>query len=457
MIDLETLFAVIFLLGLTIALYLKRDRLDTKQIIPYFLYFSMYRAKWGLRLMDSAANRFRKFMIYLGYFGIAIGFLGMIFIAYSLFSNIFMLFSKPETSPGVGLVLPFKAKGVFYVPFFYWIISIFVIAIVHEFSHGLIARAHNIKVKSSGFAFIGTGFRLSGLGISLASLYIKNLNGSLLNFNFLDFNSPDFWLVIGIVLIILSFVKSVAKIGYIPIIPAAFVEPDEKALRKRPHKEQLSVFAAGPLANIITAFLCLGIMLFVIAPIANKMVEPAGVKISNLVKENGPFPAETAGIKAGEVILQADSKPTPYRENLSAIMKSKKPNDVIFIKTDKSSYQLKLAKNPENESLAYMGAYLEQNTKINENIKSKYGEFLPNSLIWIYGLFIFLYILNLGIGLFNLVPIGPLDGGRMLQLPLQKYFGEENGNKVLMYVSLLFLIIILVGVGAGFGLLKLFG
>ena len=65
-----------------------------------------------------------------------------------------MLFTKPAASSGVGLVLPFKAKGVFYVPFFYWIISIFVIAVVHEFSHGLIARANNIKVKSSGFAFL---------------------------------------------------------------------------------------------------------------------------------------------------------------------------------------------------------------------------------------------------------------------------------------------------------------
>jgi membrane-associated protease RseP (regulator of RpoE activity) len=138
-------------------------------------------------------------------------------------------------------------------------------------------------------------------------------------------------------------------------------------------------------------------------------------------------------------------------------LKGKKPDETVFIKTDKSFYEIKLAKNPENESLAYIGAYLEQSTKIKDNVKINYGEFLPNSLIWLYGLFVILFILNFGIGLFNLVPIGPLDGGRMLQLPLQKYFGEENGNKVLMYVSFLFLIIILVGVGAGFGLLKLFG
>ena len=98
----------------------------------------------------------------------------------------------------------------------------------------------------------------------------------------------------------------------------------------------------------------------------------------------------------------------------------------------------------------------EQSTKIKDNVKAKYGEFIPNSITWAAGLFVFLYILNFGIGLFNLVPIGPLDGGRMLQLPLHKYFGEKKGNRVLAYVSLVFFIIILMNVGAGFGLFSLF-
>src|SRR3989338_5431196 len=117
----------------------------------------------------------------------------MILISYGLINNIYVIFTKPEATPGVGLVLPFKAKGVFFVPFFYWMISLFVIAIVHEFSHGLIARANNLKVKSSGFAFVGL---------------------------------------------------------IVPIIPAAFVEPDEKELRKRLHREQLNVFSSGPLSNV---------------------------------------------------------------------------------------------------------------------------------------------------------------------------------------------------------------
>lgn len=397
--DFETIAAIVFLILLTIFVYLKRKNLDTKQIIPYILYFSLYRTKIGISLMDSAAKKFRKIVQYLGYFGIFIGFLGMVFICFFLIKDLIPAITKPEAAAGVGLVLPIKAKGIFYVPFFYWIISIFVIAVVHEFSHGLVARAHNLKVKSSGFAFLGL---------------------------------------------------------IVPIIPAAFVEPDEKELRKRSYKEQLSVFAAGPLSNIITAFVFLAVLSFVMVPLVSAIIEPNGVKFSDYYKSgNRTYPAENAGISVGENIHEIDGRQIVYIANMTSVLGSKKPGDIVEIKTDKSDYRIKLEKNPGNESAAFMGiSQPEQSTKIKDSIKAQYGELLPNSISWTAGLFIFLYILNLGIGLFNLVPIGPLDGGRMLQLPLHKYFGEKRGNRILAYVSLVFFIIILMNVGAGFGLFK---
>ncbi len=394
MLDFQTIAAIVFLIILAIFLYLKRKNLDTKQIIPHVLYFSMYKTKWGLKLMDSLAKKNRKFTAYVGYAGVLFGFLGMILISYALINNLYVLFTTPEASPGVGLVLPIRAKGIFFVPFFYWIISIFVIAVVHEFSHGLIARAHKIKVKSSGFAFLGL---------------------------------------------------------IAPIIPAAFVEPDERELRKRPHKQQLSVFAAGPFSNILVGFLCLAILSFIFAPITNALIEPDGVKITDYVKQDGKeFPAEKAGIKIGEVVQRIDDKPTPFVNNLSAALRGKKPGDVVALKTDKSAYEVTMAKNPDNESMAYIGAYLEQNTKINENIEARFGTLLPNAVIWISGLFAILFILNLGIGLFNLVPIGPLDGGRMLQLVLHRIFDVEKGNKVWYFIGMFFLVIIFINIAFAF-------
>ncbi len=399
-ISFDTIATILFLFLFSVLIFLNRKKLDTKWIVPYLIYFSMYRTKFGLGFMDSVIKKYRKIVIYLGYLGILVGFLGMILIGYGLINSIYVLITSPKAAPGVGLVLPIKAKGIFFVPFFYWIISIFFIAIIHEFSHGLLARASNIKVKSSGFAFLSV---------------------------------------------------------IVPIIPAAFVEPDEKKLKKVSRKEQLSVFAAGPFSNILAAFLILGLLYFIIAPLTNAFIDPDGVKVNDYVKNNGSnslYPAQSAGMGIGEVIYKINNVSVQYVENLSTILKDKKPGEVVTIKTDKALRELKLAKNPENESLAYIGAYLTQNTKIKDSIKNIYGDFFSSSivtvLVWVSGLFVILVVLNLGIGLFNLVPIGPLDGGRMLQVVLHKVFDKERGNKIFYYIGLFFFVVIFVNIIAGF-------
>ena len=459
--DFQTIAAIIFLALLTAFVFSKKKNLDTKQIIPYIFYVSMYRTKWGIRLMDSMAKKFKKtvnFFAYLigaisvialaagfmslyaqpGLYGaaganpykligigfdlflisifillvpfdyiiIGVGFLGMISISYLMVYNVYLIFTRPEAVPGVGFVLPIKAKGVFFVPFFYWIISIVVIAVVHEFAHGLLARTYNLKVKSSGFAFVGF---------------------------------------------------------IIPLIPAAFVEPDEKALKKRPKRQQLSVFAAGAFSNILTTYLLVALAYFLLIPAANAIVEMAhGVKITGLVESKIQLPAQAAGIKTGEIIQQADGKPTNYVDDFSKILKTKHPGDTIEIKTDVSAYNIKLEKNPDNNSIGYLGAYFEQNTRMNENIKGKYGEAIPNSFLWIsgnprssdyiesMGLVGFLILLNFGIGLVNLLPIGPLDGGRMFQLVLQKFFEKEKADKIWAYVAIILLLVIIINLGAAY-------
>ena len=162
--------------------YFKKSERNLQKLIAPFgipiVYAVFYKTKLGLKFMDSVAKRFRLINIF-GYAAIAVGVLGMVFIAFSLFQSLYNILFVPKALPAAGLVLPFKVKGSFYVPFFYWIISIFILALVHEMSHGIMARFYNIKVKSSGFAFIGL---------------------------------------------------------ILPIIPAAFVEPDEKQLKKAKSK-----------------------------------------------------------------------------------------------------------------------------------------------------------------------------------------------------------------------------
>ncbi len=500
MVSFETIAAIVFLLVLTFFLSAKNNKLETKKAMSNF-FFSMYRTRLGINLMDSMANKWRKitftvlflaalsvfflmfyfigglvfayflegnvlvYALIIAFIGLLVpiflvirygfyngvlasitasGFMGMILIVFSLVSGLFSVFLKPESPPPVGIVLPIETSvpGIFGIPFTYWIMSIFVIAFVHEFSHGLIARAHKIKVKSSGFAFAGVSLRIISILIIFFSIFSIMSNS--------DFNFLNLWLTIGLVLLAISYIRNLL----VPLIPAAFVEPDEKELKKRHYFQQLSVFAAGPFSNIVFAFIFLAIASLIFSPLALKLIEPNGIIVKEFTR--GPneekFPLEMSGMNQGEVIKQIDNVQIVYSTNLSQALKSKKPGQTVNVKTDQSSYKIKLAENPENKSSAYMGAYLEQSTSFKESGKA----YFTKSILWIggnpyslnyierAGLIGFLIILNLGIGLFNLIPFGPFDGGRMFQVVIYKYFRKENAERYLQKIGTVFLFILLV-------------
>jgi len=370
-------------------LYINRKKIIIQKIFYPFLYFAMYKTKIGLELMDRMAKKHPKLLKYLAYSGIVIGFLGMVIMSVLLIQNFYGLVTKPAAVSGVGMVVPFKVKGAFYVPFFYWIISIFLLALVHEFSHGVVARLYKIKIKSSGLAFLNI---------------------------------------------------------FVPVIPAAFVEPDEKELRERPHIQQLSIFAAGPFSNIIFAFVVLAIMGLVFAPVSNAIFNYDGVLVTGFTPGNETFPAEEAGMTENELIIGIDNMPITTVENFTKIMQNKTPSESIVITTNVTDYNITLAESPDNKSMGYLGIYLTQNQEIKENVLQKYGKILPDVFIWFVGLFYWLYVLNLGIGLFNLVPLGPIDGGRMLQLAMHKLFKKKNGDKIWKAISFVFLGLVLINV-----------
>lgn len=393
MVDGQLIGAIGFLILLTVFLYVKRKQIEIQKIAFPILYFAMMRTSLGLKLMDKLAKRWPRFWNWFGIIGVIVGFIGMVGIAFLLIQNLWKIIFVPSIAPGVGLVLPFKVKGAFYVPFFYWILSIFIIAVVHEFAHGVMARVHNMKVKSSGFAFLGV---------------------------------------------------------ILPIVPAAFVEPDEKELVKRPHKHQLAVFAAGAFTNIILAAFVLLLSVVLIGPAVNSVAELDGVKVVDYTP-GSKYPAELAGIPIDDRILSIDGSSTQSVDNLTSVLKERKPGDAVVIETNSSNYTVNLVAHPENETRAYLGASLTQSSRIKPDFEAKYGSFIPAAVLWIAGLFYWLYVLNLGIGLFNLAPLGPIDGGRMLKIATQKIFRDQKrGDKAWKYVSIFFLGLVLVNLLFGF-------
>ncbi len=369
-------------------LLIKRKKITIQKIFFPFIYVIMYKTKSGVRFMENFAKKFSKQIKYISYLSIVIGFLGMFLISFALLQNTYRLITKSKAVASFGIVLPVEARGVFYVPFFYWIISIFIVAVVHEFSHGIFAKKYGIKIKSSGLAFLSI---------------------------------------------------------IIPIVPAAFVEPEEEKLRKKEAIKQLSVFSAGPFSNILLAFIVIGVTILLSIPISNKIIEADGVLITGVIN-NVSYPAKKVGITENELIQKIDNIAVNYLENFSSILENKRPGDKITIETNKSSYNLILTENPNNKSKPYLGIYVQQHTKIKKEFISKYGKIIPSTILWFMGLLYWLYVLNFGIGLVNLAPMGPLDGGRMLLVILEKIFTKEKARRYWKNIGILFLSLFLINI-----------
>ncbi len=382
----DLLFLVIFGSILLVVMLLNKKRTELQKIAFPFLYMIIYRTKLGLNKMDKLASKFPRSLNILSYVSITIGYLGMAFIIFFLFKGAYEFLFLDMPSP-VGLVLP----GVETIPglpklsFFHWIITIFILASVHEFSHGVFARLNKIKVKSSGFALF------------------------------------------GIVL---------------PIIPAAFVEPDEKSMEKAPKKAQLSVLSAGSFANFITAIIALVIFGFVLGPVVGNMLQETGVVIAGL-KEGGP--AEQAGIKMNETVVAINDVPINSLDEFKQELDRYSPNEKISLQTENSTYYVTLTESTEESGKAHLGVFLTAKEQIyNPEIEEKYGTFFIKTMIWITMLFSWLFMINLGVGMFNLLPLGILDGGKMFYLAILHLTKNEMITKKIWKFTNIILILLLV-------------
>src|SRR3989338_9576438 len=198
---------ILFYVLIIIFLIIKRKRIDTQGKV-----ILLYRTKLGLKWMDSCSRRFRAWIILLGYTGVGVGFVGLVFISYLLLKNLIDYFTQETVVAGASIVYPgMRVPGLGVLPFWDWIVAIFLIAVIHEFAHGIVARSHNIDVKNTGIVFFG------------------------------------------------------------PVL-GAFVEPDENKMRKQTDIVQYSILAAGSFANILLAVISLLLLVIVITPVQNALV-----------------------------------------------------------------------------------------------------------------------------------------------------------------------------------------
>jgi len=452
----DLVFLVVFSLAVVVFLYIRRRNLQRQGLLY------LYRTKIGIKFIEWTGNKFPKTLKALQYFVVASGHILMISMTYLIvrFSYFYITSDVAAKALKVPVIVPLVPylPDIFNIdflpPFYftYWIIIIAIIAIPHEFAHGIFASLNKIKIHSTGFGFLG------------------------------------------------------------PFL-AAFVEPDEKQMEKTSKFTQLSVLASGTFANVlftvifgiifwlffVSAFTPAGVMFqsyatvrapisaidkingtlvnspteisglldlnesFVKFEIANTslfaslaqlktLAEEGGDKDVTLILDSPAFRAKLAG-----AISEINGEKITSLDDLIKVINSNSPGDNVTIKTILSSreekeYVIQLANfsgrpflgigvpNTEREGL--LGWIYKLITKIKDPFVyyqsglGDFGWFIYNLLWWTV-------LVSLSVALVNMLPVGIFDGGRFFFLTVWGITGSKKAGEVAYKISTYIILLII--------------
>lgn len=380
----------IFVLLLTIFLIIKRKNLQVQGNFP-LLYMLLYKTTWGIDLMKKWSKSQPRLWKSFAYCSLVLGLIGTALMIPFMIWQLFFIVDNGIESGG-GLVLPIdngddSSGFIFYVPFWYWIVVLTFVAIVHEFGHGVISKLYGVKVKSSGFAFAGI---------------------------------------------------------ILPILPAAFVEPDMKDLAKKERFKQIAVLGAGPFANVFFAIIFF-ILILGVSFMSSDLYDDRGVAYTGVDNNSDlmNYPNFENGIisqiQINEIVINSSDEIYSYFSlNLSY---NQSINFTIYDENYTTVQILELTPYFDTEDntsrIGIFGVRKSLNPKEGYESQAKFYEVSGEWLFWFF-------LLNFGIGIMNLLPLWITDGGQITRVVLSKYMNIEKamiGVHLLSFLSLILIVL----------------
>ena len=277
-----------------------------------------------------------------------------------------------------------------YLPITYGLAALVITIIIHEAGHGVIARVHNIRVDSTGIVLF--------LGIPIG----------------------------------------------------AFVNIERDELNRATLKQKSAILTAGPLNNMILAAACLLGMYFVVSTLVPVPPDPNAPQFGVMViSVNSGSLAQSAGIEDGSVIQYIAGQQITSLDDLSANLRNNLGNTVEITWLNKAGdsiarqVTLPSAVEPGRGTLGVSVTALSQNPQ--EVLNTYRNQFTQNPLAvllpptfqqgfvpysdlmapkytsTVFGdafapvanMLFWLWFINFNVGIFNALPIGPLDGGQL--------------------------------------------
>jgi membrane-associated protease RseP (regulator of RpoE activity) len=313
-----------------------------------------------------------------------------------------------------------------YLPITYGLAALVITIIIHEAGHGIVARVHNIRVDSTGIVLF--------LGIPIG----------------------------------------------------AFVNIERDELNRTTLKQKSAVLTAGPLNNMILAAACLFGIYFVVStlgPLPLYSTDPQfGVMV---ISVNSGSLAESAGIEDGSVIQYIAGQQIASLDDLSANLRTNLGNtvDISWInsagQTISRQVTLPSAVEPGRGTLGVSVTALSQNPQeVLNTYKSQFTQnplaillpptfqqgFVPFSDLMapkytstVFGdafapvanMLFWLWFINFNVGIFNALPLGPLDGGQLYGALIESKAKSKtiarNANMVLTLImaAIVFAVLVL--------------
>ena len=439
----DIIFLVVFGAFLTWFLISRRKKWSREGILI------LYRTQIGIKIINYISKKYKRFLNAFEYILIFFGYLLMVGMLLLLFQVVYLFIKTPGLIqaikiPPIAPLIPYLPQifNADYLPpfyFTYWIIVLAVAAITHEFLHGIFAKARGIKIKSTGFAFLG------------------------------------------------------------PFV-GAFVEPDENKVKKLKIRKQLGFLAAGSFANLLMTVLFFIVLwlffiitftpsgvifnMYTFSVVDASSITPTntslfinfdgGLNLTKVFVDNTTYyvenndlanltgqviayedaPALEAGLVG--VITGFDSKNIKTNPDLIKALSLKKPGDEVIITSlfnnSVKEYNIKLSSRPDNSSQAYLGIATIQTSssllgKIRTSIlffkdpNTAYApKFAGNLIIFLYNLIWWIVFVNFSVALGNMMPLGIFDGGRVFYLTVLGITKSEKIAKKAYQISTYFLI-----------------
>jgi len=371
--------------------YLERNNME----LVWGRSFLMWRTDWGKDFIEKI-SRYKLFWRKVGDVWVVTVFFIMIFMFFLLLWQATLAWQIPKSasvSPKMMIGLPGLNPV---IPLWYGILALVIAMVVHEFSHGILSRVANVKVKALGLLM--------------------------------------FFFPVG-----------------------AFVEPDEEEMKSMKKWERMRLYAAGPGSNMVIAiifsFLFSSVMVASLEPSSDGVLS-ASVVLDYGGEEAGLEPWMLITEVNDQIVSNSEDFSNVMNEtyagqvvNVSVLNKGN-PETYQVTLSDKGSYYLKYypdayetwmsgkgfmgiaVVNPEviadslsnpgssgSNMLQYITLPFQKLQPFPDHFTALFAPtgilgVIPDSTFWILAnSFYWIFWLNLMVGLTNALPAVPLDGG----------------------------------------------